>query len=64
MKKVCSFFNDSAVVCAPIVLIFCIKSRAEPPLWLDIFGFLKFKIFLIIGISVKMAAKMLKKFVS
>ena len=56
-KKGCLFFNAPAVVCTPIVLIFCIKSWAEPSPGNDIFGFLKFKNFFINSISVKIATK-------
>ena len=45
MEKGCLFFNAPAVVCTPIVLIFCIKSWAEPSPGNDIFGFLKLKNF-------------------
>ena len=57
MEKGCLFFNAPAVVCTPIVLIFCIESLPEPSPGIDIFGFFKFKIFFINSISVKIATK-------
>ena len=56
-KKGCLFFNAPAVVCTPIVLIFCIESFAEPSPGNDIFGFFKFNFFFINSISVKIATK-------
>ena len=57
MEKGCLFFNAPAVVCTPIVLIFCIESLPEPSPGIDIFGFFKFKNSFINSISVKIATK-------